>query len=170
VNQWPPLADALLASQLIEELPGAYECPRCQFGPILHGHCSDLRAHHNQRQSAGHTISNACPRCDFFVAEISGWPAWKGVLPEGTASAVSLSNSGSSKSALPSSSSSEATKILASYGKPSLRDRAFWQASKAWEKVKTAVEVLNDSWSYMGPRRALERRNFDRVDTLTVSC
>ena len=57
----------------------AYECPRCGCGPITHVNCTDLRAHHRDRARSGRgRISNACPHCGWFSANISDWPRWTG--------------------------------------------------------------------------------------------
>merc|ERR1712137_629474 len=38
----------LLAEQLRRQMPNARQCGGCGFGPIDHGWCADLRAHHNE--------------------------------------------------------------------------------------------------------------------------
>jgi len=58
----------------------AYECPRCGCGPITHVACENLRTHHREsrdRWGRGR-ISNACPHCGWFSANISNWPRWTG--------------------------------------------------------------------------------------------
>ena len=58
----------------------AYECPRCGCGPITHVACENLRTHHREsrdRWGRGR-ISNACPHCGWFSANISDWPRWTG--------------------------------------------------------------------------------------------
>jgi len=50
-----------------------YMCPKCNFGPVAHTACSDLSAHDGHRG-----ISNKCPKCLFFVTNISKWKKWDG--------------------------------------------------------------------------------------------
>jgi len=57
--------------------PNSYMCGKCNFGPVDHHHCADLRAHHGQALP-GAKISNACPKCGWFSAAISDWPTWDG--------------------------------------------------------------------------------------------
>ncbi|CAE7800220.1 unnamed protein product [Symbiodinium sp. CCMP2592] len=76
-RQVPGLSQELLANQLKAALPGAHQCGRCGFGPVLHDRCDNLSTHHNE--SSGRTrISNACPSCGHFSGNISGWPRWDG--------------------------------------------------------------------------------------------
>jgi len=61
----------------------AYMCKRCGYGPIDHGKCNDLTAHHHQAIGGGwiwsrHRISNNCPQCGWFASNIKKWPAWDG--------------------------------------------------------------------------------------------
>jgi serine/threonine protein kinase len=74
-----------LREELQRQFPNAYQCGGCGFGPIDHTACSDLRAHHGQSgyDGQGGQINNACPRCSWFSAELSHWPRWNGVLPDG---------------------------------------------------------------------------------------
>lgn len=69
----------MLAQQLQQQLPNAKMCGRCHHGPIDHGWCSDLSTHHQERRGEG-TISNACPKCQWFVNDIHAWPSWDGEL------------------------------------------------------------------------------------------
>ena len=55
----------------------AYECSRCGCGPITHVACENLRTHHGESRGGGR-ISNACPHCGWFSANISDWPRWTG--------------------------------------------------------------------------------------------
>ena len=66
-----------LSKALREQFPDAYQCRRCGFGPVVHQACSDLRAHHGQ-QVGSSKISNACPKCGWFSAQLSHWPRWNG--------------------------------------------------------------------------------------------
>mmetsp|Transcript_7473 Transcript_7473/g.15658 ORF Transcript_7473/g.15658 Transcript_7473/m.15658 type:complete len:177 (+) Transcript_7473:1181-1711(+) len=43
--------------------------------------CQDLQAHHGEQQGSGR-VNNACPRCRWFLPEISQWPRWDGTLPD----------------------------------------------------------------------------------------
>lgn len=54
------------------------QCPVCSFGPILHGGCPDLVAHHGEASGhGGHAqVSNACPNCGFFAEDIYEWHTW----------------------------------------------------------------------------------------------
>ena len=72
----------LLVEQLKRQIPDARQCGGCGFGPIDHGWCGDLRAHHGEVRRGGGRISNACPRCGWFRTSISEWPRWAGELPE----------------------------------------------------------------------------------------
>ena len=51
----------------------AYACPRCSFGPIDHAHCDNLVEHHDREG-----VNNACPRCGFFVNDVSQLKVWSG--------------------------------------------------------------------------------------------
>ena len=61
----------------------AYMCKECKFGPIDHGWCTNLSTHHGEHKSSGGSISNACPKCNWFVGNISEWPRWDGEFHEG---------------------------------------------------------------------------------------
>jgi len=59
----------------------AYMCKRCGFGPVAHGACNDLRAHHHEARWRGFhrtRISNSCPQCGWFNKDIAQWPKWDG--------------------------------------------------------------------------------------------
>jgi len=60
---------SLLAEQMQRQFPDAYQCGQCGHGPILHGHCSDLAAHHGERRGQS-VINNACPVCGWFSKNI----------------------------------------------------------------------------------------------------
>jgi hypothetical protein len=49
--------------------PNSYMCAKCNFGPVEHHHCADLRSHHGEEIGAGR-ISNACPKCGWFSAQV----------------------------------------------------------------------------------------------------
>ena len=52
-----------------------YMCRMCQFGPMWHAYCDDLRAHHNDDVD-GTPISNACPECGHLESSTSMLLAW----------------------------------------------------------------------------------------------
>jgi len=52
------------------------QCGRCAFGPVDYDGCSILRTHHRQARSGGGEVSNACPRCQWFVPSLERWPYW----------------------------------------------------------------------------------------------
>lgn len=59
------------------------QCARCGFGPVDHRGCSNLRSHHMEvsvRGGSRSTVSNACPRCDWFTGNLQDWPSWDGEL------------------------------------------------------------------------------------------
>lgn len=60
------------------------QCGRCAFGPVDCRGCSNLSTHHGDvAVAAGGNrtlISNACPRCGWFVPSLSQWPDWDGGL------------------------------------------------------------------------------------------
>jgi len=72
----------LLVEQLQRQVPNARQCGGCGFGPIDHGWCDDLRAHHGEARGGGARISNSCPRCGWFRQSAREWPRWTGELPE----------------------------------------------------------------------------------------
>ena len=69
----------------------AYMCRKCRFGPIDHGHCSNLKTHHGQQTEGGRSINNACPKCGWFAANISEWPKWDGQFLEVPAAVTTCS-------------------------------------------------------------------------------
>ena len=69
----------MLREALRRQFPNAYQCRRCGCGPVDHTACADLRAHHGERRGGGGgAISNACPKCGWFSANIADWPPWDG--------------------------------------------------------------------------------------------
>ncbi len=70
-------AAAALQSTLRRQFPNAHQCGRCGFGPVDHLACADLSRHHGE-QHGNAKISNACPKCQWFSAQIADWPAWDG--------------------------------------------------------------------------------------------
>ena len=69
----------ILIDQLLRLHPNARMCGQCSFGPIDHGWCTNLRAHHGQK--IGHAkINNSCPKCGWFRENIEQWPKWDGRL------------------------------------------------------------------------------------------
>lgn len=59
------------------------QCGRCGFGPVDHRGCSNLRTHHMEvsvRGGSRSSVSNACPRCDWFTGSLEDWPPWDGEL------------------------------------------------------------------------------------------
>ena len=67
-----------LSKALREQFSDAYQCRRCDFGPVVHQACSDLRAHHGQQVGSNSKISNTCPKCGWFSARLAEWPRWNG--------------------------------------------------------------------------------------------
>mmetsp|Transcript_16344 Transcript_16344/g.41215 ORF Transcript_16344/g.41215 Transcript_16344/m.41215 type:complete len:490 (+) Transcript_16344:41-1510(+) len=61
----------------------AYMCGQCKFGPIDHGWCNDLSCHHGEGKGQTGQISNACPKCKWFAAQLGCWPRWDGEFREG---------------------------------------------------------------------------------------
>jgi hypothetical protein len=59
---------------------GAFMCPRCLTGPVTREACTDLAAHHGQRNASGVAINNACAHCGFFGRDSNEWRVWDGVL------------------------------------------------------------------------------------------
>jgi uncharacterized protein YegL len=75
--------DADIEAQLRRQYLGrAFQCAKCNFGPIDHFACGDLEAHHGEHVGRGAKINNACPRCDWFSADLSEWPTWDGKVPK----------------------------------------------------------------------------------------
>lgn len=78
----------LLGIEELNELAAAMhdprQCGRCGFGPVDHRGCSNLESHHGELAVAAggqHAeVSNACPRCGWFVASLNHWPNWDGEL------------------------------------------------------------------------------------------
>jgi hypothetical protein len=59
-----------LTQEILRSLfTNSYMCAKCNFGPVEHHHCADLRSHHGEQQGAGR-ISNACPKCGWFSAQV----------------------------------------------------------------------------------------------------
>ena len=56
----------------------AYQCPRCNFGPLMHGECSDLLNHHLQELENGVTYNNACPNCKTLYHDVKELSVWNG--------------------------------------------------------------------------------------------
>ena len=58
------------------------QCGRCGFGPVDHRGCNNLATHHGEVCVSGrwahgfNRLSNACPRCGWFVSQLSRWPHW----------------------------------------------------------------------------------------------
>ena len=69
-----------LQAALRQPFPNAYQCARCGFGPVDHFACQDLRSHHGEAQDGGAAISNACPECGWFSANLADWPRWDGAI------------------------------------------------------------------------------------------
>mmetsp|Transcript_3870 Transcript_3870/g.8273 ORF Transcript_3870/g.8273 Transcript_3870/m.8273 type:complete len:905 (-) Transcript_3870:256-2970(-) len=62
-------------------LGNAYQCSSCGFGPVDHGGCTDLFAHHGERNGDG-IVRNSCPQCGWFSEDISDWQSWDGNVPD----------------------------------------------------------------------------------------
>ena len=58
--------------------PNSYMCGKCNFGPVDHTACANLRSHHGAMGRGGSRISNACPKCGWFSENLSDWPPWDG--------------------------------------------------------------------------------------------
>jgi hypothetical protein len=58
----------------------AFMCPRCSTGPVTREACTDLAAHHGQRNVHGVAVNNACAHCGFFGRDSNEWSAWDGVF------------------------------------------------------------------------------------------
>lgn len=65
-----------------EFLGSAYQCGSCGFGPVDHGGCSDLFAHHGEVDLVGGVASNACPSCGWFSNDLDDWDQWDGTVPD----------------------------------------------------------------------------------------
>merc|ERR1712048_8747 len=70
---------AVLREALHRHLPNARQCGRCNFGPVDHKACANLRSHHGQCVGSTH-IDNSCPKCHWFSDDIKDWPEWDGTL------------------------------------------------------------------------------------------
>ncbi len=62
-----------VAAQLAESMRDPRQCGRCGFGPVDYTGCAILTSHHGERYN-GASVSNACPRCDWFVSQLDSWP------------------------------------------------------------------------------------------------
>ncbi len=62
-----------MAAQLAEGMHDPRQCGRCGFGPVDYTGCAILTSHHGERRN-GATVSNACPRCEWFVNQLNFWP------------------------------------------------------------------------------------------------
>ena len=74
----------------------AYMCKKCKFGPIDHGWCMDLSAHHGENKGKGSSVNNSCPKCGWFANNVSQWPTWDGEFHEGGPAAAAAAASSSS--------------------------------------------------------------------------
>jgi hypothetical protein len=74
------LAERMLAEQFRRSMPNARMCGSCSFGPVEHGGCGDLGAHHGETHGGRARVSNACPNCGWFTTQIRDWPMWDGKL------------------------------------------------------------------------------------------
>lgn len=81
-----PSDEDLIAQLRRQYLGRAYQCAECGFGPVDHFACGDLFAHHGEDHGAAQ-INNACPRCQWFSADIADWPHWDGSVPPEAVSA-----------------------------------------------------------------------------------
>merc|ERR1711977_326616 len=79
-NQKKRNIESTLATQtmLKAALPNAYQCGRCDHGPVLHSNCDDLRSHHLEVLPRGVVRNNACAKCGWFSENIGDWPRWDG--------------------------------------------------------------------------------------------
>lgn len=69
----------ILVDQLRRLHPNARMCGQCNFGPIDHGGCKNLRTHHEQVVGSA-KVNNSCPKCGWFQKDIDMWPRWDGRL------------------------------------------------------------------------------------------
>jgi hypothetical protein len=72
----------LLSEQIQREIPNARQCAKCNYGPIDHGWCDNLKTHHGETKMNGGKINNGCPKCGWFANHIKDWPAWNGRICE----------------------------------------------------------------------------------------
>jgi len=71
-----------VAAEIRREFLGrAYQCGSCGFGPVDHGGCRDLFAHHGENDGNGGVASNACPSCGWFSDYLGDWDEWDGTIP-----------------------------------------------------------------------------------------
>lgn len=87
--------DALSAEELgaiAGTMSDPRQCGRCGFGPVDHAGCDSLSSHHGEvamgRSSGANLVSNACPRCGWFVPSLRAWPAWDGLYATAEGRAV----------------------------------------------------------------------------------
>jgi len=76
----PRVAD-IEAQMRRQYLGRAYQCPKCQFGPIDHYACGDLEAHNGEVGQNGDIVNNSCPNCGWFSPSIGDWQMWDGTVP-----------------------------------------------------------------------------------------
>jgi len=79
-----------LATTLKAQLPDARMCPQCNYGPMVHRACDDLRAHQDEvideveREDGTQVqvqIDNSCPQCKWLGNSWEEWLPWDGLLP-----------------------------------------------------------------------------------------
>ncbi len=56
----------------------AFQCPKCEYGPILHQHCDDLQSHHGQQVNESSFVNNACPSCEYLCDDVHDLVQWNG--------------------------------------------------------------------------------------------
>jgi hypothetical protein len=66
--------DPVERAMLAEGMRDPRQCGRCAFGPVDYNGCAILTAHHHERRGGGAVVSNACPRCQWFVSRLDHWP------------------------------------------------------------------------------------------------
>ena len=80
------LATLVEEEQIRQSNKSTYMCPKCSFGPVAHAYCRHLDTHHKDPRG----ISNACPKCGFFAANIDQWRPWDGNLAAGAVGGCSM--------------------------------------------------------------------------------
>lgn len=68
-------SDALVRAELQATMPNLRQCGQCSWGPVELVACFDLAVHHGEERG-GATISNRCPRCNWFERDAEKWPKW----------------------------------------------------------------------------------------------
>lgn len=81
----PDNMDALMFRLAYMQADGTFrgfQCTKCKHGPLWNDFCDDLVSHHDQEQSKGVFVNNACPKCATMVANASEMTRWDGDMNE----------------------------------------------------------------------------------------